>query len=491
MTSKGLLYSHNQFQFGISYIAALLKKHGHRTSLALLNTMFRLHDGKNIEIVKKHIKNRRPDLICFSAVTSQYDFIAKLANNIKKAFPEIYLLAGGPHVSLNPQEAIRDAFDAICIGEGEYPTLELVNALSSGNRPTQIQNLWFQNGGVVEKNNTRPFLDDLDSLPFPDRDLWTEWMLDPNPTEGVVLLLGRGCPYNCGYCSNHALKKLAGGTYVRFRSPANIVQEIRELKVRFPQLEELYLEVETIMANEDWTLELCRALEDFNRTQDRPVAFGVNYQIMPRSNQARILEALKKSNFRYIKIGLESGSERVRSKILHRHYSNQDVIDLVHLARKQGLKIYFYNLIGIPGETYDDFQETIRMNQICQPEGHHTSIFCPYPETDFFNQCRDQGLLGEGFDFRQERQKSRLDLPGFSKKQIQHGYLWFDYKSYAGYKNRLSLLNTVAYRFAATSPFWYIIYALLYPLKEVIRFCILNFSRKQKRQAPPDKELPA
>ncbi|MCJ7653279.1 MAG: hypothetical protein MUO75_06225, partial [Actinobacteria bacterium] len=122
-----------------------------------------------------------------------------------------------PHASLNPDDCLKSSFDAVCIGEGEYPTLELVEHLERGLSPTGIPNLYLKRGENIERNPTRPFLRDLEGLPFPDRDMWVPWVA--NPLSRPSVLVGRGCPFQCTYCCNHALGRLAEGRYVRLRSP--------------------------------------------------------------------------------------------------------------------------------------------------------------------------------------------------------------------------------------------------------------------------------
>lgn len=144
-----------------------------------------------------------------------------------------------------------------------------------------------------------------------------------------------------------------------------------------------------------------------------------------------------------VKIGLESGSERIRREILKRNYSNKDIIDAVSLARKYGLKVFFYNLMGIPGETLNDFKETIGINRICLPDISIPHVFFPYPGTELYALCKDLKLLPKVLDTDLERCKATLDLPGFSKKQIQDSYVWFDYDVYKGYKPMYKILFKV------------------------------------------------
>lgn len=429
------LYDGAQIQFGISYISALLRQHGHLTDLLVCDR------ATPREVIDKTLHDLSPQLICFSTVYTEYDFIADIAAYIKKRYPHIFLLVGGAHPSLNPEDCLKDSFDGLCVGEGEYPVLELVEQLVSGSRPSGIRNLWIKNNKRVEKNSTRPFLNNLDKLPFPDREMWRRWI--SNPDESCSVLLGRGCPFQCSYCCNHALKKLAQGAYVRFRSPDNIVDEIKEIVMQNPAIKDFFLEVETIAFKESFVTELCLKLKIFNDTLTNSLSFATNMRVVPNVNFEPIFDSFRKSNFKYIIIGLESGSERVRSQILKRNYSNQDIIDVVTLARKYGLKVYFQNMVGIPGEEVSDFEETIKINRKCLPDRYFISIFFPYPGTNLYSLAKARGLIDGSVSVDMERCKAVLDLPGFSKKQIQKSYAWFDYHVYKGYKPLYKILARV------------------------------------------------
>lgn len=429
------LSARDEIQFGISYISSFLKKHGHNTRLLILTKK------TENEIIDEFFKEFKPALVCFTAVTSEYEFVSNSADYIKKNYPSTYLIIGGPYASLNPNGCVNDPFDAICIGEGEHPTLELVKQLQDGKKPSKIQNLWIKNNSKIEKNPTRAVLEDLDSLPFPDREMWREWTIgrEVRPT----ILLGRGCPFQCTNCCNHALKKIASGRYVRFRSPENILEEVKDILAKFPTTKEIYFEVETIGVNQKWVIRLCSKLEEYNKGLTKPVSFGVNLRVTPNMELEKIFDALNKANFKYVRIGLESGSERVRREILKRNYSNQDIIDAARLAKEYGLGVTLYNMIGIPGETLADFKETIRINREILPDSYFLSIFFPYPGTDLHQVCKEKGLLDKIPDADLERCKATLDLPGFSKRQIQHNFIWFEYYVYKGHKPLSRILWTI------------------------------------------------
>lgn len=441
------LASAMEMQFGISYISSLLKKNGHETRLSIVSKMFKTSVPRFIGL----LHDFQPTVICFTAVFSEYEFIARMADIAARECPGVYRLIGGVHATLNPDDVIRDNFDALCVGEGELPTLELVKQLSLGVRPSGIPNLWIKQHGGVQKNPTNPFLADLDELPFPDREMWVEWV-KVAPTERHSILLGRGCPFVCSYCCNHALRKISVGKYVRFRSPQNIRDEIAEIAARFPCTTEIYLEVETITANISWFKELCSLLEQYNRSRSKPLTFGVNIRVTPHIELGDVFWKCRDAGFRFVNIGLESGSERIRREVLKRNYSNDDVVRVVDSARRAGLKVSLFNLIGIPGETRKDIFDTIRVNRDCQPDYHALSIFFPYPGTELHRECRKRGLLDAEVNRQLERNQVTLKVPLADKMRIQWIYNLFDYYVFKGRKPVHQILAPTIYRWLRSNP---------------------------------------
>lgn len=444
------LFSLDQIQFGISYISAGLKKNGHKTDLVILSKLF---GKKNLSTVDDYIKKFKPKIIGFTSVATEYEFIVSIASYIKLKYPKIFLVIGGPHASLNPNLVIKDNFDAVCVGEGEYPTLELVSQLEKKQKPSGIRNLWFKyKYGKIQKNPTRPFIKSIDDIPFPDRKMWKNW-IEFSPVSKLSILLGRGCPFNCTYCSNHALRKIAPGLYVRVREIKNIIKEMDDLSKNFPTITNVHLEIETVGVNKKWTIALAQEVYEWNKKNNYKYLFSVNLRVIPNTDYNEMFRVFKRAGINTLHLGLESGSERIRKKILRRVYSNNDVIRAVKTAKKYKLRVIFFNLIGIPGETLKEFKKTVEINRICQPDDHFTSIFTPYPGTDLYIYCKKMNLLKkQSLNIKMERANAVLNLPGFSRKQIQHAYIWFDYYVYNGRMPTIGILMRVFRNWSNGSP---------------------------------------
>lgn len=437
------LNSWTKIQMGLSHISSVMKKAGHRTELIIPK---RRHFENGVDRV---IQEFSPDIICFTAVSTEYSFVEKVAFHIREKAPYAYLIIGGPHASLQPEEVSRGPYDALCIGEGEYPLLELSAELEEGKEPTRISNLWIRKGQSIEKNDTREFIQNLDEIPFPDREVWRPWV---EHDAQHTILLGRGCPYNCTYCCNHRLRKLAEGKYVRFRSVPNVMEEIRDLAEKFPDISEIFFEVETITANQDWAFEFCEKLKEINASRENPIGFGTNVRVLRNKSLKPLFEAFSRAGFKYINVGIESGSERVRTEVLKRIYSNEDLIRTCNEAHESGLRINAYNMIGLPGETLDDFKKTLEINRRCLPEGNYLSIFFPYPDTELHKICLERGLNVQLDEESMERFRPVLGLPEFPDKLVSHYFRWFDWYVYRGKRPVLKILSHVTLRTLGASP---------------------------------------
>ncbi len=412
----------SEIPFGLATIAAILEEAGHQVECLVL-TAQEITDSALLP----RLQRSRADLLALSAVTTQFPSIREVAR-IAKLLPQApYTVLGGHHASLAPDDAMACPWlDAICIGEGDRVIAGLVADVEAGRTPTDIEHLWIrQPDGSVQKNAPAPtFLDDLDSLPVINRSAWERWVA--NPRGSAVILVGRGCPYTCTYCSNHALMALSNGRYLRVRSVEHVLAELADLEAQNPALSMVYLEVETIAAMPRYAEELCAALAERNRQRERPLEFGCNLAITSALVQRgermeKMLAALAAANMTYLNVGLESGSQRIRSEVLRRpKYSNDDLIAFCQAARRHGIGVNLNIIIGLPTETVADYLETVDVARRCRPASIQHNIFYPYAGTDLYDTAAEMGLFQPAtLGHTAERRRPYLDLPDFPRWRLR------------------------------------------------------------------------
>ena len=430
------LRSPMEIPFGISIIATVLKVAGHDVDLFVISPVTPLK-----KILQDYIKEKKPQLFCLSAVSSQFSPIEHVAALVKELDPDIYVALGGHHASLSPDQAIKcPNVDAICVSEGDFAVVELARQLEEGKRPTGISNLWIRHPetGEIEKNPTAPFNEELDTIPYVDRTLWEPWIV--NPHEEASVLVGRGCPYKCTYCSNHAMEELAEGSYVRYRSSEDMIAEIDSICDQYPRMKNIYLEIETVGADVQKGIDLFEKLAEYNNAREERLSFRINLAL--HSNFVRVeekykkfLELCQKANVTALNVGLESGSQRVRRQILRRpRYTNEELVGFCRTAREFGVATSLLVLMGVPGETFDDYLETVAVVRDLQPEDVQLSIFYPYLGTDLYNVAVEQGVIpAGGTEASNERHRATMDLPDFPRWRIQFEFLYFWYRSFKGH----------------------------------------------------------
>ncbi|MFH1085735.1 MAG: radical SAM protein [Chloroflexota bacterium] len=406
-------YGARKYYAGIGSLSAVLKAAGHRTALLYLQ---RELDADEFVAQAQALA---PDLVAFSATTHQYPYIERYARRLKERRPGLFTLCGGTHPTLVPdQVAASSAFDAVCVGEGEYPLRDLTEHLERGQGPDGIANLWVRHGDAVTPHPMRPLIADLDELTFADREVFEYDRLLAANDGWVDLISGRGCPYNCSYCCNHALRRRYGGLghYVRSRGVGHILAEVRALRARYA-VKTLNFQDDVFTLDRDWVLAFCQA---YAAECDLP--FWVNSRV-EQLLDPEVVGALAKAHCVGVRIGIENGNEELRTSVLRRRMSNADIIAAVRLAKEAGLKIYTTNMIGVPGETPETIEETIALNRALSPDEFQFSVFYPYPMTALYDTCVAQNLIKPGAELTSYYGKeSVLHLPTLSDAELRRGY---------------------------------------------------------------------
>jgi radical SAM superfamily enzyme YgiQ (UPF0313 family) len=392
---------------GPAFIAAYLRSFGHQVDkLQVPITM------KADELVR-HVRRHQADVIGVSMASRQWLRAAELVPLLKKEI-NTPVVAGGLHASFASGLVLdTPGFDYVCIGEGEQAMLELVEAIANGHFPDGgIRNIRVKG---QPRPPMRPPYEPIDELPFMARDMLGE-------KYGVrYMVTQRGCPYSCSYCAARQFSDLyegAYGSYGRRRSAENVLQEIVGIRDQGDLNYIIFLD-DTFTINHAWVRRFCQLYAEQS---------GVPFSLHARSETvtADLLEQLAAAGCKHIVYGVESGSERVRRDILKRNISNQRLCESFRQTQAAGILATANYMLGIPGETAADIEETLALHEQLQPDDFGYFVFYPYPGTQLFKLCADRGYLPDNlYDFPAHHHGSVLRLPDLTAGEIEHYYQQF------------------------------------------------------------------
>ena len=279
----------------------------------------------------------------------------------------------------------------LAVGEAEYACLELLNNLRDKKAVTGIQNLWVKEGsGKIHKNEIRCLIEELDALPPPDRELYYKY---PFLAKASVkqFLTGRGCPYDCTFCSNHLLSKMYRnkGKYVRRNSPRRVIEEMKAVKEKWGFRTASFTDDVFVMSHE-W-------LDEFLPLFKKEI--GVPFMCNVRVNlvTGELVQKLKAHGCYGVAMGIESGNEDLRNRVLKKRISNEQIIKAGKLIKSSGLKLKAFNMLGLPGETFEQALETLDINMKIRPDFTPVSLLEPYPKYEITDYAVAQGYLDKNY----------------------------------------------------------------------------------------------
>ena len=404
-------------QVGIASLGATIKKDGHQS--ALFDTTF-ISPNKIDDRFKSKLADFNPDVVAISCRSLEWGGIQKLLPMIPD---NIFVVVGGVHASVAPEKILEDQrINGVILGEGEEAFAELLSALETKDDIESIKNLWLRKDGEIIRNEVRPLIENLDSLPYADWDLF-----DPGHLMNVVSTkkgsravkrgsfeTSRGCPFHCAYCINAHMQKMykGKGRYHRAKSVDCSVNEILHFKKRF-DFSWVYFIDETLIANK-------KRAQDFFTEYEKKVKLPFSLMVQPKMADEQSLALAAKAGGEIALIGIESGDEEYREKMLARKVSDQEVLEAFANAKKAGLATYSFNIVGFPGETKEMIRKTIDLNRLAKPDVVQVTIFYPFPGTALFDECVEKGYLpAEGKKVANYYADSVLDMPTLSKDEIR------------------------------------------------------------------------
>ncbi len=434
---------------GPMYISAVLKSRGHQCEVVI-------EALEGSDSLRK-LSAPPPDLIAISCLTSDYHWAVSKAQEVRKHLPAPVIL-GGTHPTLNPDHSLaHPAIDMICIGEGEYPMAELADALDENRDYSAIANLWLKRDGRIIKNDVRALIEDLDRLPFPDRELYQKYLFFRNRGKRPIHL-SRGCPYDCSYCHNAGKKRIfrGKGPYVRWRSQDNILREIQEIEQN-TFIKVLHVIDDSFGLNGEWLIEFLGKLA---RISPERLVLQANMRA------DMVSEDLCASFLRYgrsrlrIRIAVETGNEEFRKKVLKKNIENRSLLMASRLFNQYGIDFITYNMIGLPGESLALALETLELNLQLRPKLAICFIYQPYAGTELSAYACQMGVLSaeavqklghrefEGFydsksPLRQNDIKKIENLQRIFSLTVKHPFLYPFFRKMIRYRQAAPFLSFI------------------------------------------------
>jgi len=395
--------------FGLISLSAVLKERSISSSLLHLTKKKYEKD----ELLQK-VEEANCDLIAFSAGSAMFHYVVTFSSWIKKAFKNIPILCGGVHPTICPEESIAcEGIDMIGIGEGELALAELCDLMQNNKDFRSVRNFWVKDDRKIYKNPVRPLITDLDTLPLYDWDLFEMKSLQDSP-EGVGnYLASRGCLFDCSYCANHQIKIIYSGerTIIRYQSVQRVIQEIEILIKKYPFIRYLVFQDDILAKNRTWFTEFAHAFSSIIKI---PYMCNARPELLTDATA----KLMKSSGCSRAWLGVESGNEEIRKKVLKRNVSQQQLKKAFAILHAHGIATQSFNMIGIPYEDPRKVLETIKLNAEINPTGMQATIFYPYPNSEIYHICKKEGFLTE-FSADDYHTKTILQLPTISKSQIE------------------------------------------------------------------------
>lgn len=361
---------------GVMTLSSYLKRKGHNCDIVI---------GEKKAIVKK-IKEFKPDFLAFSSMTIQHNWVLDITKYLRDIGIAIPIIIGGPHATFFPHIIESPQIDILCRGEGEEALVELLGFSDKNLDYSNIKNLWVKRENRIYKNEIRELWRDLDTLAFPDRQLYAKYpYFNDKPYE--IFMATRGCPFACNFCFNHAEREIYKdkGKFTRSRSVKNLIEEIISVRKK-RNIKMVMFTDSTFNLDKKWFLEFAR---EYKNNVNIPYSCNLYASLIDED----IARAISETNCANVRIAIETGNERLRREILNKQLSDEQIKNAINVLKKYKIKVIIFNMFGLPTETLKNAFETIKINQDLTPYAVSNDIFLPLPGLKVTEYAIEKGII--------------------------------------------------------------------------------------------------
>jgi len=419
---------------GITYIGAVLRN---RYDIELLDASILGADhlwidppdfqirGLSYEDVEERIEAFAPDVLGVSCVFSpQYPILQETVRRAKAANPDLVTVAGGTHPTFLAERVLRETpdLDVVILGEGEESFAAFLECLEEGASLEGVDGIAYRDGHRIRVQPKTKYIKDLDALPFPARDLLgMSHYARSCITHGVFqsqkmtasVTSSRGCPRGCVYCSS----SIFWGRRFRPRSPGNVLDELEELVSRYG-VEEVQFE------DDNLTLRPARAKAIFRGMIERGLClkFSMPNGVAMATVDEEMVRLMREAGCYEVYLPFESGNDRVLKDIMRKRWANTDrSLEVAELFRSYGIRTLGYFMMGLPGETLGEMEDTYRVAVKSKVFMPIIFVAQPLPGSKMTKILRDNGDLPDDFRFENNRYtKSVFQTRDWTSEQVEH-----------------------------------------------------------------------
>jgi magnesium-protoporphyrin IX monomethyl ester (oxidative) cyclase len=442
---------------GLMYIAAVLEKAGYSVELldAFIADFKPQKNGETVTVgmsfnqIETEIRRRKPDIVGISGpFTSQIGNTLKVSEIAKKVNSDILTIVGGPHVSTIPQEFMETAktVDIAVIGEGEYTILEIAQYFEDKKLLTDILGIAYRQNGHVIVNASRPFLVNLDELPYPayhlvdmEHYLTNKMGYRSFQKRAISMITSRGCPFNCCFCAVH----LHMGKTFRAHSAQYVLEHIQHVVDKY-NVKNIFFEDDNLTFNIRRFEVICDGLIERKLKIGWETPNGVRADRLDMA----LFKKMKRSGVISVFVGVESGDQEILDKIICKNLDLNHVIEFAKNAKQIGLKTGAFYIIGFPGEKKENMQRTVDFALLLKQKydvGMHLFTATPTYGTKLYEQCKtnnyletDLSWVSFGSAARQPLGHSLIHTEHFTPQEVKE----IAKQAIKKYK-RLSLINNI------------------------------------------------